>query len=162
MTTLPLTGGCQCGAIRYAVHAEPTNPHICHCRMCQKAVGSIFAPYTGVRRDDFKLTRGSLQTFMSSPVSERGFCSRCGTPLTFRYLDVDRISFTIGSLDEPERVKPAAQYSVESRVSWFHELAGLPDNRTEDLIPPDWLARIKSRQHPDHDTDDWNPPEQPE
>ena len=37
------TGGCQCGAVRYALYAEPTNPHVCHCRMCQKAFGNVFA-----------------------------------------------------------------------------------------------------------------------
>ena len=31
-----LTGGCQCGAVRYALYAAPDRAGICHCRMCQK------------------------------------------------------------------------------------------------------------------------------
>ena len=44
MSEFRLTGGCQCGAVRYALLEEPTGAHICHCRMCQKAFGSFFAP----------------------------------------------------------------------------------------------------------------------
>ena len=58
-----LTGGCQCGAVRYALHEQPANPHICHCRMCQKAFGSFFAPLTGVPLTSFEMTRGALATF---------------------------------------------------------------------------------------------------
>jgi hypothetical protein len=29
-----MTGGCQCGAVRYALYSAPTEPSICHCRMC--------------------------------------------------------------------------------------------------------------------------------
>ena len=48
-TRKPLhTGGCQCGAVRYALYAEPTNPHVCHCRMCQKASGGYFGAFAGV------------------------------------------------------------------------------------------------------------------
>ena len=35
-----VTGGCQCGAVRYAASGTLDNAHICHCRMCQKAVGN--------------------------------------------------------------------------------------------------------------------------
>ena len=38
-----MTGGCQCGAVRYALMSEPTHASICHCRMCQKAFGNYFA-----------------------------------------------------------------------------------------------------------------------
>jgi hypothetical protein len=127
------TGGCQCGAVRYALYAEPTNSHVCHCRMCQKAFGNYFTP--GV--------------FKSSEAAERGFCRDCGTPLSFRYVDKDRISVSLGSLDDPSRVPPAKQYGMESRLTCVATLASLPGTRTEDEVPPEARARLASRQHPD-------------
>ena len=147
------TGGCQCGAVRYALYAEPFNPVICHCRMCQKAFGSFFAPFAAVTLDDFAWTRGEPGIFASSPVVERGFCAQCGTPLSFRFTESDRINMSIGSLDEPARVQPDLQIGIESRMPWFGELAGIKESRTEDITPKELLASIKSDQHPDHDTD---------
>jgi len=151
------TGGCQCGAVRYALHAEPTDPHLCHCRMCQKAFGSFFAALASVKLADITWTRGAPATFLSSSAVERGFCRDCGTPLTFRYVDRDKIEIALGSLDAPERVKPGVQYGTEARMPWLHTLADLPGSRTEDDIPAERLAQLTSRQHPDHDTDEWPP-----
>ena len=69
------TGGCQCGAVRYALYREPYGTHICHCRMCQKAFGSFFAPLTITRYVDFAWTRGAPSQFQSSADVGRGFCS---------------------------------------------------------------------------------------
>ena len=77
-----MTGGCQCGAVRYAVHAETYNHHICHCRMCQKQFGGFFAPLVNVRNEDFEVTRGEIATFRSSRDVPRGFCAACGTAAT--------------------------------------------------------------------------------
>ncbi|CAN5299952.1 GFA family protein [soil metagenome] len=159
MTEFRMTGGCQCGAVRYALHEPPSGPHICHCRMCQKAFGSFFAPLAGVPLDKFELTRGTLATFMSSDQTERGFCAKCGTPLTFHSVDKQRIAFSIGSLDEPEKVRPLHQYGVESRMPWFNELHLQPGEQTTEQDAPDLAAAIaKSKhQHPDHDTAVWPP-----
>ncbi|HET7714154.1 MAG TPA: GFA family protein [Bauldia sp.] len=158
-TEVRITGGCQCGAVRYALHAMPTDPSICHCRMCQKAFGSYFAPLAGVPIDKFELTRGALSVFRSSDPTERGFCRDCGTPLTFRYLDKPRISVALGSLDEPEKIPPGRQYGIEGRVSWFGALAALPGDVTTEEDEPDLAGRIAAtnRQHPDHDTVAWPP-----
>jgi hypothetical protein len=147
------TGGCQCGAVRYALYAEPTNPHVCHCRMCQKAFGSYFAPLAGVPLGDFAWLKGTPATFHSSEAVERGFCRDCGTPLFFRYLGRDRISVSLGSLDDPARVVPAKQFGIESRLPFVATLGGLPGSPTEDVVPPEVRARIASRQHPDRPTE---------
>jgi hypothetical protein len=150
-----MTGGCQCGAVRYALYAAPQGPHICHCRMCQKAFGSYFAPLAGVALADFAWTRGQPKVFNSSDIVERGFCGDCGTPLSFRYTDGKRIAVSLGSLDHPEQVAPKEQCGMESAMPFLSDLAGLKGTRTEEDTPAERLARIKTRQHPDHDTDQW-------
>lgn len=146
-----LSGGCQCGAVRYALMSEPTHASICHCRMCQKAFGNYFSSLTGVPRKDLVWTKGQPGVFRSSEAAERGFCRDCGTPLTYSYLENDRISVSIGSLDEPGRVTPEIQYGIESKIPVFEILHTLPGQRTEDYATPEELAKMKSRQYPDHD-----------
>jgi hypothetical protein len=152
-----LTGGCQCGAVRYALYAEPTGISICHCRMCQKAVGNYFAAFAGVKRNDFAWTRGKPGAFRSSEVIERDFCRDCGTPLTYRALDNDRVSVSVGSLDQPDRVHPKKQFGLESRHADFEHLSSLP-GATTDSWAGDRLGKLATRQHPDHETTDWKPP----
>jgi hypothetical protein len=146
------SGGCQCGAVRYALYAEPTGASICHCRMCQKAFGNYFAPLAGVPPKDIAWTRGAPSTFRSSELVERGFCRDCGTPLTFRYLDHDRISVSLGSLDDPALVKPTEQFGIESRIPWVDDILDLPGERTEHAVPPERMKQLASRQHPDRET----------
>ena len=117
-------GGCQCGAVRYRLEAEPTGVNVCHCRMCQKASGGPFMTFGGVRMSEFVVTHGAISTFPSSDIAERGFCARCGTPLTYRGLGADRISVTLGSLDDPNEVEPTGQLGVEFEGALAHALAG--------------------------------------
>ncbi len=162
-----MTGGCQCGAVRYAVYAEPYNHHICHCRMCQKAFGGFFAPLVNVGNEDFAVTRGTIARFRSSRDVERGFCANCGTPLTFFTEGSDHVNVSIGSFDQPALLKPRIQIGIEARMPWFADLPGLPEDTTEAAGAKygflDELAVIAatSYQHPDHDTETW-PPERPE
>jgi hypothetical protein len=149
--TTTMTGGCQCGAVRYALSAEPTDGSICHCRMCQKASGNFFAPLTGVKVEELTWTRGRPAIFKSSELVERGFCRDCGTPLTFRYLDRDRISLMVGSLDEPTAAAIGMQYGIESRLPAFETLHTLQGATSDEGETPERLAKLKSRQHPDHD-----------
>ena len=143
-----LTGGCQCGAVRYALYGEP-DADICHCRMCQKAVGNLFMAVAGVPLDDFAWTSGEPAVFRSSSAAERGFCRDCGTPLTFRYLARSRISVTLGSLDEPAKARPTIQHSIESRVPWWRELFDLPGMTTEQDPPPGGLDAMEIYQRRD-------------
>src|SRR3954464_1685820 len=149
--TPTVAGGCQCGAVRYALYAEPGGANICHCRMCQKAFGNFFAPFTGVGVGEFAWTRGEPAIFKSSELVERGFCRDCGTPLTFRYLDRDRITVTVGSLDEPAAAAIEMEYGVESRLPAFEKLHTLPGAASDEGETPERLAKLASRQHPDHD-----------
>ena len=155
---ISVSGGCQCGAVRYHADEMFDNSHICHCRMCQKAVGNIFAALVAAPKTALRWTRGAPAEFQSSAHAMRGFCAACGTPLYYSSLDNDRINLTIGSLDEPENFAPKIQMGLESRLCWFASLPSLPDEgETGAGENADWASSIarSNRQHPDHDTDDW-------
>ena len=146
-----LTGGCQCGAIRFALSAAPLKVSICHCRMCQKASGAPFAALADIDRNDFAWTRGQPAAFRSSSIAERDFCPRCGTPLSFRRIDGPRIEIMTGAFDRPDRVIPIQQFGTESRLGWVVAIANLPSQTTLQNYGSDELGGVVSHQHPDHD-----------
>jgi hypothetical protein len=148
-----LTGGCQCGTVRYVLYAVPDRVGICHCRMCQKAVGGPFFAWAAANVADFAWTRGAPAWFASSSAADRGFCARCGTPLHFRSCKrPEQIDVTIGSLDEPDAVTPTLVMGIESRLDWCTSvMAGAPGTSTGEGDPPEDLARIINYQHPDYD-----------
>jgi hypothetical protein len=164
MTTEHWAGGCQCGAVRYALSEAPQNACICHSRMCQKQFGSFFGAFADVHPDHFRVTRGIPGWFQSSDEAMRGFCPACGTPLFYKFLSTQRVAVSIGSLDRHTEVKPLFQYGVESREPWFAELPFLRELVTGESgngvgDTPERMDRIRqsSRQHPDHDTAAWPP-----
>lgn len=153
-----VSGGCQCGRVRYRATAMLNNAHLCHCRMCQKAVGNIFAALVAAPKDAFTWTRGAPGVFLSSDHVERGFCAACGTPLFYNDLSASRINLTIGSLDRPQDFPPLGHTGIESRMAWFAALATAPDSgETAAGDHAGWAEAIASsnRQHPDRDTDAW-------
>jgi hypothetical protein len=146
-----LTGGCQCGAIRFAVSAPPAKVSICHCRMCQKATGAPFASLADIPHANFSWTRGKPASVRSSSIGERDFCAACGTPLSYREVGGSKIEITTGAFDKPELVVPERQFGIESRLDWVVAIADLPSKTTADNYGPEKLGKIVSRQHPDHD-----------
>ena len=121
-----LTGGCQCGAVRFALSAVPMKVSICHCRMCQKASGAPFASFADIDRADFTWTKGMPAAFRSSSIAERDFCRDCGTPLSYRLIDGPRIEIMTGTFDRPDRVVPIQQFGSESRLGWVVAIFSAP------------------------------------
>jgi hypothetical protein len=140
--TPSLTGGCQCGAVRYRADAKPRHVHYCHCRMCQRAVGNVAATLVPVPKASVHWD-GEPSRYRSSSVATRGFCSRCGTPLSFAYDASETICLTLGSLDDPAAVPPELHWGVESRVPWFDTADELPRKPTDESQ----LAGMTVHQH---------------
>ncbi|WP_237154970.1 GFA family protein [Oryzibacter oryziterrae] len=153
-----LTGGCQCGAIRFAFPlSAATHSSICHCRMCQKAFGAFYAPLVNVRADQLTWTRGQRKLYRSSNHVSRGFCADCGTPLTYEP-DGENPAVAIGALDTPSAVPPTMQYGVENKIGYVDGVSALPAETTASTVTPgSYLGDITSYQHPDHDTAAWPP-----
>jgi hypothetical protein len=146
-------GGCQCGAVRFAV-GRLGRPSICHCRMCQKAFGSIGGLL--VTAHDLAWTRGAPKHFASSNKVRRGFCADCGTPLTYEYEGGTELA--IAAFDRAAEIAPVIQLAVESRLPWVDRLPTLPTRSTAEAAKvAGFYASIVSYQHPDHDTAHWPP-----
>jgi hypothetical protein len=139
MTAGNLTGGCQCGAVRYEWTTRPAYSSVCYCRMCQKASGQPMMALTGGKKEHLVWTRGTPSVFKSSNFVERCFCNQCGTQLTYAFEGTGRISVAVNSLDDPEAMPPTKQYGTESEVSWLKGIHDLPAQRTEE-----WLAKDKA------------------
>jgi hypothetical protein len=158
MSNHQFSGGCQCGALRYVFNGPLGSTDLCHCRMCQKAFGSFGAVLLRVSLQNFSWTRGQPNIFRSSSIVQRGFCKNCGTPM-FMFEEGDSfIDLAVGTMDNPNAIEALqSQIGIESRVRWFSTLHDLPESSTDQTREPTELAKIRTRQHPDHDTEIWPP-----
>ena len=105
-------GGCQCGAVRYALAGDPVALFVCHCRECRKQSASAFGISVIVRREEFRLTRGEVRTW-TRPTDSGGrlrcaFCPACGARLWHESVGPSAtLSVKGGSLDEPVDLRAA-------------------------------------------------------
>ena len=130
-TSLALTGGCLCGAVRFEARPAKREGYYCHCRMCQLAVGNTRATFINLRKDEMRWLGAEPHWYASSKIARRGFCGACGTPLSFEYLDSERMDLTIGAFDDPSALTPVSHFAIESRVANWHAEDGLPGERLD-------------------------------
>ena len=99
---------------------------------------------------NFAWTRGTPAFFASSNLAKRGFCEKCGTPLSFKYDTPNaRMYTTIGSLDHPEQVTLVKQFGIESRLPWVKFCEDVPGERTgESAAAQEFLAKMQDHQTP--------------
>ena len=125
-----MEGGCQCGRVRYTVRIADDDAYLCHCRMCQHATGGVSIAFKNVKKADVRWAR-EPDRYQSSPIASRGFCSACGTPLTFEFPDSETMDLTVGSFDNSYRFRPVHHYAVESWHEAWLDTRDLPTYRTD-------------------------------
>ena len=126
-----MTGGCLCGSVRFEARPETREGYYCHCRMCQLAYGNTRAAFINLRKDQVAWTGSGPAYYASSKIARRGFCPHCGTPLSFEYLDSERMDLSVGAFDTPGEIKPTTHFAVETRIEAWHANDGLADERLD-------------------------------
>ncbi len=116
---VPLLGGCQCGACRYAIGEPPLTVYACHCSECQRQSGGAFGMSMPVRAIAFALTAGTPQRWRRTAASGRAvdcvFCPDCGTRLFHAPLrDPAVVNVKPGTLDDPHWVRPVGHLWTRS------------------------------------------------
>ena len=138
-----MTGGCQCGAVRYTAEIDSDEAYLCHCRMCQRATGGVSIAFKGVRHEQVAWQR-QPDRYRSSPIAQRGFCAQCGTPLTYEADGSDRLDLTVGSFDDPYRFKPVDHSGCESWHRDWLDTSALPAERTDqnERLVKKWMDAV--------------------
>ena len=125
MSGKSMTGGCQCGRVRYSAAVDSGEAYLCHCRMCQRATGGVSIAFKNLAKADITWER-EPDWYASSPVAKRPFCATCGTPLGFAYYDSERMDLTVGSFDDPSAFYPTENFGVESKHGAWEDTSHLP------------------------------------
>jgi hypothetical protein len=119
---LPQSGGCLCGALRYALNARPLLAYACHCHDCQTRSGAAFTLTLVIRTLDLSITGAAVvgqRATRSGRVVENSYCVDCRTPVFSRApVAPDYMSLRAGTLDDASWVLPVAQSFVESAIPW--------------------------------------------
>jgi hypothetical protein len=123
---MALEGGCFCGAIRYRIDSNPRRVTHCHCRHCRRTSGAAFVTWAVFDEGSVTWVSGVPKEFESRPGAMRGFCHKCGSPLTFRdALTPESIDVSVGTLDTPEVVVPEDHVWFDRAIAWLRIDDGL-------------------------------------
>jgi hypothetical protein len=125
-----MEGGCACGRIRFSALIENDDAYLCHCRMCQRATGSVSIAFKGVAKAGVTWVR-EPDWYRSSAIARRPFCRECGTSLGFEYPDSGKMDLTVAALDDPSRFRPKGHFGAESIHRAWLNTDGLPEQRSD-------------------------------
>lgn len=142
MTSERLTGGCACGRVRFSAAVDGDDAYLCHCRMCQRATGSLSIAFKSIKRGALSWER-EPDWYDSSPIARRPFCRECGTSLGFEYKDgAEDMDLTVASFDDPARFKPTHHFGAESIHRAWLDTSGLPETRSDEhaRLVDRWIA----------------------
>jgi hypothetical protein len=150
--TVPLEGGCACGAVRYRLISEPLFVHCCHCLNCQRQTGSAFVINVLIEADRVELLAGEPQP-VSVPRSggkkqKIWRCPTCQTAVYSQYTS-RRIWFVrAGTLDDPAAITPDVHIYTRSKLPWVALPESVPAYKvyydTKKLWPAASLERLEA------------------
>jgi hypothetical protein len=129
-----MTGGCACGKVRYTARIDNDDAYLCHCRMCQRATGSVSIAFKNVRKADIAW-HSDPDWYQSSPIAHRPYCAACGASLGFAFPDHDKMDLTVASFDDPSRFRPSSHFGAESIHRAWLNTEGLPETRCDAYQP---------------------------
>lgn len=136
---LPISGGCQCGALRYEVSAPPLMIYCCHCTNCQKITGSAFVVSATIIEASFQFTKGEPRK--TGWISDAGnkrygmFCGDCGCRIAHGQTpSIGVLSLRAGTFDDTSWVSPSGHIWIRSAQPWmkFSDDAILCDEQPTD------------------------------
>lgn len=116
-----MTGGCNCGAVRYEVSEPLVSASYCHCARCQRRTGTAAAANGRVAHGSFRIISGEDQLRAWKPDTgfEKWFCGECGSALFSRSpSDPGEVGVRLGTLDTDPGIRPSYRQFVNYAAAW--------------------------------------------
>jgi hypothetical protein len=124
---MTVTGGCQCGAIRYNARGAPAYSAICHCADCRRSAG---APMVGwaLFPESQVTVEGTPARYRSSENATRHFCPTCGTGLFYTNPAIfpGQVDIQTRTLDDQSLLPPQAHVQIAEAAPWMEHAHALP------------------------------------
>jgi hypothetical protein len=124
--SVPLTGSCLCGAIRFTVSAPVTELRACHCTACQRASGGTGGVNAVMPSSAFKITQGTPRRYDAKADSgrtlHRYFCGDCGSPVYSQRATEhnDLVVVRAGLFDRKDGMRIKANIWTRSATPWAY------------------------------------------
>ena len=127
-------GSCLCGAVQFEAGPFDAMLH-CHCSMCRKHHGAMFATFLAGKADGFRWIAGEdqLATYRSSANGLRPFCRTCGSVLPVVLPEIGMSFVPAGGLEGDPGIRPQRHMFADSAPPWFPITDALPQSAT---FPP--------------------------
>ncbi len=115
-----VSGHCFCNAVRFEVGGPEKFACFCYCESCQRIAGAPVVAWASYEKQSFRVTRGEIRFYQSSPGVTRGQCADCGSSISYENIkrpgDIDLTSTT---LDDPGGPTPRAHIWTQNKPSWM-------------------------------------------
>jgi hypothetical protein len=131
---LPLTGGCNCGGVRYEIAEPLVSAGYCHCKRCQRRTGAAASPQARIAPGSLRIVSGEHLVRDWDPGDggfAKAFCSVCGSSLWSRNpADPEVMSVRLGTFDGDPGIRPSHRQWLESAAPW----EPVPDDGVERFV----------------------------
>lgn len=120
-------GSCLCGAVQFESGPFDSMMH-CHCSMCRKHHGAMFATFLRAGSDGLRWLSGEEQVviYPSSARGLRPFCRICGSVMPVVVPHLGSAFIPAGNLEDDPGLRPALHLFASSRASGFPITDSLP------------------------------------
>ncbi len=121
MPDAPLTGGCNCGAVKYEISEPLVYAYYCHCTRCQRRSGAGAAPGGIAPPGSFRILQGAdeLAKWNAGDGFDKWFCSVCGSHTHASSPEKpELVSVRLGTLDQDPGARPMARHFTDFAAAW--------------------------------------------